>query len=145
MPRTSSYGKQSKQATIWWSEEADVWAVDTPYRDDWPDQIKTRTGRTSRWDPQRKLWHVKDPYIDVVKELCKEMFGDYLFMPRTAPSPAIGVGGNVYKDFVLCFTRDELNTAYRKAQQRVHPDRGGDPAVAAKLNQLWDEVQKELK
>lgn len=39
---------------------------------------------------------------------------------------------------------DEATKVWRKAMVANHPDRGGDPAVAAEINAAWQEVRETL-
>jgi hypothetical protein len=38
-----------------------------------------------------------------------------------------------------------LRAAWRKHAAAIHPDRGGDPAVAAAFNELWERIRKSFR
>ena len=41
-------------------------------------------------------------------------------------------------------TENDIQTAYKKQMQKVHPDRGGSEYFATKLNEARDMLLKEL-
>ena len=58
------------------------------------------------------------------------------------------VSPNSLEDAIIEFFRllpfEAAKTAYRLAIQELHPDRGGDPVKAARLNAAWQRIESEI-
>jgi curved DNA-binding protein CbpA len=39
-------------------------------------------------------------------------------------------------------TREDARAAYRRLAAQHHPDKGGDPARMAEINQAWDQARE---
>ena len=91
----------------------------------------------------REAWVVAVPLI----VLGLLLMGGARFNPRRAPAPAreamsledarsiLGVGPDA--------TREEIQAAYRRLMERVHPDKGGAAGLAAQLNAARDRLLRK--
>ena len=79
----------------------------------------------------------------------EKSFGYCDFKPRPehrqAPTIASSNGANPWREFINLLGLDIMSSAYKSGMKKNHPDMGGDAAVAAKLNMLWDALKGELK
>ena len=136
-------------AKVFWSPADSLWVAQFPYDADVVTKIKDVCERKAFWKKEHKCWLFPEKYLQGVKELLEKSFGYCDFKPRPehrqAPTIASSNGANPWREFINLLGLDIMSSAYKSGMKKNHPDMGGDAAVAAKLNMLWDALKGELK
>src|SRR5256885_910956 len=77
-----------------------------------------------------------------------EEFYDGVFEGIGGYASSALVSPNSLEDAIIEFFRllpfEAAKAAYRLAIQELHPDRGGDPVKAARLNAAWQRIESEI-
>ena len=154
------------KARIWWDEAAQAYLLSLV-----PDKnlrpfiaiLKSRVPSGERdYDPKTNFWYLKEIYIEGVRALAQQVYGiaSVSFTSRTVVEQArqsrpVGLPTTpikqVFVEFITMVNEDSTQAisyeaakrAYRRAAITLHPDRGGDPAKMARLNELWSRVEHE--
>ncbi len=159
---------------IWWTEQAQAYAVVSGYNKDVVAALKTIIPSGDRdFDPNSKTWYVKEAYGEAIRKIAESAFGigsvsftSKTVVEQTRQQQGFSTGArhsasNSYltpstagttEDAVVAFMNlvpfDAAKNCYRLAAQSLHPDKHLDDANAgakmAKLNELWSRVEKEF-
>lgn len=115
------------------------------------------------YNPQTKTWYMKEAYGEAVRGFAQGVFGisSVSFISREATEQAernrpvqpilfgdtrsllnefFGIVGSVVD---IKSSYEDVKRAYRQTAVKLHPDRGGDAAKMARLNELWGRIEKE--
>jgi hypothetical protein len=152
---------------IWWTEQAQAYAVVCSYNKDIVAALKTVIPSGDRdYDPNTKTWYVKEVYGEVIRKLAESAFGmgSVSFTSKTVAqqsqqaystrntasnsylSPSTtGTTEDALVGFMSLVPYDAAKQCYRAAAQELHPDKpNGDPQKMTRLNELWKRVEKEF-
>lgn len=144
----SSRPRAAKGCRIYWSPSDSLWAVHFPYDEHVKNQFKTICEGKARWWKEHGLWLIPDKYVDDVKKFLTATYGYVDFKPRVERRQtgivATTSNGNPYQELFRLLGLEAMTKSYRAAMVNLHPDRGGDPTRAARLNELWTALKEEL-
>jgi hypothetical protein len=144
---------------IWWDTSVQAYRMVSPYNQDLVTALKSFIPVSDRsYDPATKIWtFVERQYTPLLSLLAKlnctpqVMSKQQVEQAAQQTSQQAGTAAvrvkpldSVLIEFVRLLPYDAARTAYRKAAMELHPDKGGDPAKAASLNDAWTRVAKEL-
>ena len=152
---------------IWWDDNASAYVVSMAYSKDLISALKQSIPSGDRqYDDQTKQWYIKENYGEFVRTIAEKALGvgSVSFTSRTVSQQAqsgprtYGSGsqgaylnpstGGTTEDAIVAFfgllSYDAAKKAYLVGAQSMHPDKGGDPAKMAKLNELWTRIEKEF-
>jgi hypothetical protein len=141
----------------------DAYSVVAPYEPNFVEFIKVKIpGLDRAWDTNKKVWFVKEKWLDLLQVLATELWGaqsvviqtresveDALRHQREAQHNAIIAAlperERALYEFLLALPNEAVQAAYRKAAMLLHPDRnGGDGEKMSKLNEAWSKLEKGL-
>lgn len=133
-------------ARMWFDEAFNGYAVATPFDKSFVDWIKFQIPRQDRrYDPVTKVWTVAEKYKDTVYNKCKQLFRDVDLTEKiNMASPAVSLPNSEVGEFLKLLGEEAINKALRHAALVHHPDRGGNAATMARINELWQKVKKTL-
>ena len=165
--RQQQGGTEVIKCRIWWDDNASAYVISTAYSKDLVGALKQFIPSGDRqYDDQSKHWYVKESYGEFIRTMAEKAFGvgSVSFTSRTVSQQAqsgpraYGSGaqgaylnpttGGTTEDAIVAFfgllSYDAAKKAYLVGAQSMHPDKGGDPAKMAKLNELWTRIEKEF-
>jgi hypothetical protein len=144
---------------VWWDASVSAYRVSFPYNKELVEFLGKQIPVSDRhWDSQTNIWTCVErtltPLLAFFKLLgvTANVITRQQMEQQAAQQQARGsITAQRVKplDTVLCeFMRllpyTAAQTAYRKAAMELHPDRGGDAAKAAALNDSWSRIAKEV-
>lgn len=142
------------KVTIWYDPKLDGYQLQSTWNSNtqqFIDFLKATIPVSDRsFDPSSKTWSFAKKYLDPVTQSAKHFYGQVSVITEQqvkgatqAPSKTQNID-QVMVEFMKLIPFDAAQSAFRKAAILLHPDRGGDMERMAKLNTLWDRLEKEL-
>jgi hypothetical protein len=153
------------KARIFWDTNAQAYVVSMAFNEKLVDTLKALIPSGDRsWDPQAKMWYVKEPYGEALRSLFVTGFGIHAvsFTSKTVAEQAqqntqqrtssqgamlntsAGSTEDAMVAFFMLLSYDAAKAAYRRAAMDLHPDKqSGDGTKMSKLNDLWARLEKE--
>jgi hypothetical protein len=106
----------------------------TPYRAAFVDQIRAKApSYARRWDPEKRTWTVREPYVDEVLNAARAVFGHIALLDRRLPHPADWAAA------MFAATPAGLHERlYKRLALVLHPDQGGDLTAMQSLAAAYD-------
>lgn len=148
---------------IWWDERMQGYCMTASFNPKLVEALKTLIPSGDRdIDMQTKTWYVKEAYGEMLRKLAETCFGigAVSFTSRTVAeqsqqrtfgsnrgtymTPSVGTTEDAVVAFMNLVPYDAAKKCFREAMTTMHPDKGGDPTKAAKLNELWQRIEKEF-
>jgi hypothetical protein len=141
---------------IWWDIDVQGYKIMSPYIEPLVKFLKANIpvsdiqldDRTNTWTFHERQLPVIQAYLDFLK------IKPNLTTRQQAEANARRAGANssssksaidlAILEFYKLIPFNAALRAYREAQMSVHPDKGGDPDVAARLNAAWDRMKREV-
>lgn len=150
----------SIKARIWWDMQSGAYVVSSAYNDKLVEALKTIIPSGDRsYDPSTKHWFVKEQYGEMIRSIASSAFGVHAvsftsktvaeqsqqqsrqYIPTTTP---VGTTESAVLEFFSMLSYDDARKSYRAAAMTHHPDKNkGDGTKMARLNELWDKIEKE--
>ena len=120
--------------------------VVTPYvpaiMADFLDELKSTIQPSHRkWDPDTKVWHVSDMFLEELIGMLKKYFDDVVTDLLEEPSVPDNMFMPVF-EALKGLPDGTLDKVYRQLSQALHPDKGGSNELQKKLNDAYSEVKK---
>ena len=95
------------------------------------------------WTPEGKTWSFDPAYLDQVHALLTTHGYEVTVLSSQAPPPPQLASGQSPEARYLEGLSDEvLRKIHRVVAFELHPDRGGNPDVLARLNSTMDEIRR---
>lgn len=144
------------KVTIWYDPKLDGYQLQSTWNSNtekFVNFLKTAIPVSDRsFDPQTKTWSFAKKYLDPVVQASKMYYGNHevsviteqQVKGATQTVAAKQTIDQVMVEFMKLLPFDAAQSAFRKAAILLHPDRGGDMEHMAKLNTLWDRLEKEI-
>jgi hypothetical protein len=141
------------KAILWYDPKLDGYQLQFAYNPQFIQFLKTTIPASDRrFDDTSKTWSFAKKYLDPVRASAEAFFGraevsviSEAQVKGAAQLPTkVHTINEVMIEFMKLLPFDAAQSAYRKAAVLLHPDRGGDMDKMAKLNTLWDRLEKEV-
>jgi hypothetical protein len=145
----------NQKVKIWYDPALDAYRLASPYDKRFFESLKLLIpGNLRDYDDNTKIWTFPESYLGPIKMLADKIFGtsNYTVITKeqtqkASVPPAIASSplDNVLVQFVKLLPYEAMRSAYRAGAIALHPDKaGGDMEKMARLNALWDRIQKEV-
>jgi len=115
----------------------------TPFNELFVAELKSSIQPPHRkWEPIGKVWQVNDIYLDKVVPMLKKYFDEVttdLLQKEPVPS-------NLFKPLFAILgelPNGTIDKVYRSLAFALHPDKGGNNELMAKLNEAYEDAQKK--
>lgn len=142
----------ARKCVIWWDNKLQGYHVQTPYHPQFVEFLKVAVPASDRsYEPVNKTWLFAEKYLDPIKGAAEKFFGQAEVTIVTkqqasasaqAPAKAQTID-QVMLEFMRLLPFEAAQKAFRAGAMALHPDRGGSMEAMAKLNTLWDRLEKE--
>lgn len=110
------------------------------------------------YDPASKFWYIKEQYGDFIRQAAESAFGvgSVSFVSKTVAEQQQSYSQTpqlrqqtptqqAMSDFVELLPYEAAKKAYLLACQQLHPDKPtGDAQKMARLNEVWERLEKEV-
>lgn len=145
---------------IWWDTQISAYRLMSSYNAALVDVLTKNIPVSDRsYDKATKIWTFVERQLAPLQALLKMLQITPKITTRAEAeqhqqaSQARAAGGNPLStsspidlaiiEFVKLMPFDAMLKGYRQAQMQMHPDKGGDPDIASRLNAAWNRVKKE--
>lgn len=123
----------------------------TPYNPAFIDLLHAAVPSSDRsWDKPAKTWTFSEKYLDAVQKAaetvfrCKAQVLSKQDAQKAPPSTAVVVRSSLPDLFFELVPYEAMRKAYVLGIAFHHPDKGGDADKAARLNAIWQKLEREF-
>lgn len=148
--------------TLAWSQKSSAYSLKFQDTNHWNEMqpfiayLKTIPYGERDYDPENKIWYFVEKYLSNIRAMLDPMEQAGIFTvtfhekPANQTSFAKFVPLDLYIDKFKNISGVDIKQmdyatakkAYRRACMQNHPDRGGDPAKMADLNESWMHIEE---
>ena len=115
----------------------------TPFNELFVAELKSSIQPPHRkWDPEAKVWHVNEIYLDKVVPMLKKYF-DEVITDLLQKEPVSSNLFNPIFDVLKTMPNGIMVKIYRSLAFALHPDKGGNNELMAKLNEAYEDAQRK--